>query len=58
MQMDCIYVSSSRTVGPRGVSGPNGKLLVSCETLPIVEFEQIGELNFDTDPTDQSTDQM
>ena len=36
---------NGKTVGIRGFSGPISKLLVSCENLPIVIFELVGEFN-------------
>lgn len=45
------------TTGPRGFSGPIGKALQACETLPIVAFEKI-ESNFPYITCDDlSTDQ-
>lgn len=46
-----------RTVGPNAFSGPLGKQLQNCETLPVVSFEKItSELPF-VDSADLSTDQ-
>ena len=47
-----------KTVGPRVFSGPICKLLASCENLPVVKLEPIGKINFDIEPSDQSTYQM
>ena len=49
---------NGKTVGPRGLSRPFGKLLAWCENLPIVKLEPVGDFNLDNEPSDPSTDQM
>jgi hypothetical protein len=46
-----------KTSGPRGFTGPIGKLLPNCESLPLVEFEQIDAEEQLVDSENLSTDQ-
>ena len=47
-----------KTVGPRSIAGPIGKLLASCGNYAIVKFEPTANFNLDIEPSDLRTDQM
>lgn len=45
------------TTGPRGFTGPIGKLLLDCETYPVVKFKTVEAVSLQTDSAALSTDQ-
>ena len=47
----------SKSVSPRGFSGPIGKLFASCANLPSMKNEPIGDFNLHIEPSDPRTDQ-
>lgn len=52
-----LATMDGKTSGPRGFTGPVGKLLSSCESLPVVDFESIVSDFVQTDALDLSSDQ-